>query len=1211
MKDSRQVRSLWQSLAPKQLRRYVYHATRSAASSRVSVVVPVYNVELYLDECVHSLVEQTYKNMEIILVDDGSTDTSGDISESWSKRDNRITVVHQQNSGLSAARNTGLRVANGDYVIFIDSDDTVPREAFTKLVNQLEHSGSDIATGNVKRFKGKSYWPGWNQSYSHRPELYPERDGASNVSGVSLSDHPELLFDTTAWNKMFRRQFLLNNDIQFPVGKLYEDMHPIATAYSLSNGIDVIFDNVYNYRVRENNSSITQKRSELKNLKHKMEMVDKIYADVSERPGSESLLRTLEFKVFEGDLPVYSPYLGRDENFDEIYFSSVERYWKLTNSEVVNKTTLAKRAQIYWESKRDAYTASIASAWVRENFFSIPIIWDGSTPRADLSHAPETVRVLSEHKLDDMSRYVVSRTAITETTLEKGRLKLEGYAFLDGVPNDVTVQRRFYLESESGERTWIEHSDVESEWANNGWWNLSTDRSDSGFAIDCDLSDALRPAFMAAEGPDRSWHLAVQFSIGERQWTAAVDNVWRGGEIRLGGTADLTTQHSVYVDWSDWTAPLSLKVRKSNFKILSAEFNHNTVRIAVGRDPSNSSDQKVVMKRSHDSFEVYGRLVSNTQQSATFEFDISHVPDRENAYGHTNSWKVLVSDRPNYWIPIAPIATVAVKDEADIGWDVRTAADGYATLIDPANALLIETISFADGYWCLRGSVPVGLEDDAYITMWSNNGTSHSVELQRVDDAFSIVIDPTVVGSWSSKDAWKTGEYYFWLRCGSGDSRYRIRASRKVVLESLPANVWTSLFHSRFHVAADNFNVSMRVGTPTKHSERGRFNLERMRADWGSLPDSDVVKRASVVFSSYMSRSASDSGLAICEYMREHHPGFELYWAVEDGSVSVPTGSKKLIRRSEEWFEVLTSTAFLVNNVGAIDGYTGRSHQKFIQTWHGTPFKLVGKSEVDHDGFEHPVAHSRIENESKQWDLFIAQNEFLERVARRDFDYQGEIIRSGYPRNDRLVVSAEEERLSIRRQLGVDDNSYLILYAPTWRESLAAGTVSRMVEFLDFDNLLESLDPETCILLRGHNYNAAHTNKRLSKGRLIDVTHSPDINDLILASDLLITDYSSVMFDYLVTGKPIVYFVPDIDEYIESRGSYGALNEFASGPIVKTVEGLIELLKDPADWLPSYSRLYSNMRSKFVPWDDGFSTHAVVERMLALASTANEEEGPE
>lgn len=1202
VKFDHSLRSAWRKYAPTPLRHKIYKLRKKAAPKRelslISVVVPVYNVERYIDDCIKTLVRQTYNKLEIILVDDGSTDRSSELIEFWAAEDSRITIVRQKNAGLSAARNTGLKYANGEYVVFIDSDDTVPLGAMEAMARQLDSSGSDVVTGNVRRFRGDARWPGWNQSYSHDRKNYPERTNDRAVVDVDIKVHPEILFDTTAWNKMFRRRFLLENRIEFPVGKLYEDMHPMAQAFMAANGVDLLFDVVYNYRVREDKSSITQKRSEIKNLRDKMEMVDKIYLLVGRSAESERLRRELEFKVFEGDLPVYAPYLGVDSEFDEIYYSYVQKYWSLTNPQTLNRTTLAKRAQLYWDNQKNGSTGKVAADWVSNNFFNIPIVMSDGVPVADLTSAPEEVKVLMDAGLADMSRYISIRTTVTEAYIVNGRLSVSGYAFLDEVPSDEIRSRRFFLMNDDGEELALDSVYEYNEWANDGWWNLAVDRNIDGFRIDCDLAEVFggSSANSDDEVNESSWRLCVEFRYANAVETGTVSNVWRGGRIRLGGVSELSETVSVRLDWADWRQPLTLKVRNESDKISSCVVDGRRILVSfVHESGAHGTDgRKVVLKRLWDDREVYGKHVELRGSDSVYEFILPDAIDRSFAGGYLNGWRCLVADHHGRWHVASTVSQPSMSDVAQEGWDLRTDSEGRAILVDPANCLLVKSISFKDGAWHLSGHAPAYLESDAYLTMWSDQGASQRVQLTVNNGDFGIIVRPTVTGAWNGTDAWSTGEYHFWLRSGSGDSRLRVRASRSILESALPSNVWTEHFHSRFHVSADNMSLSMRVGSPTVHAERGRLALTRNLASWASVADTEITPLDAVVFSSFMSRNATDSVLEIFRELQRTRPELELYWAVEDGSVSVPRGAKKLVKRTRKWFEVLSKARYLVNNVGAIEGYGNRDFQTFVQTWHGTPFKLVGKAELNHDGFIHEIEAKRIEAEASAWDYFVSQNDFMSKVAAVDFGFNGDIIRTGYPRNDRLARVTERERIELRAKLGIAEDETVILYAPTWREASANGRAAKLSSMFDVNELAKEMNRPFTVLLRGHNYHAADSRKSRSAKSVKDVTHYHDVNELMIVSDLLVTDYSSIMFDYLVTGKPIVYYAPDLDEYTALRGAYFDLADIAVGPVVRSERELFEKIALAEQWVPAFARKYDSLRSRFVPKDDGSAAARVV-----------------
>lgn len=222
----------------------------------LSVVVPMFDVENYVRDCLDSLLGQSYQKMEIILVDDGCTDSTADIAREYAGRDERIQIATQDNAGLGAARNTGARRATGRFLVFLDSDDTIPHDAYQRLVETLVDTGSDLAVGCMAEQMGDQFRvPDWLVPI-HRVER----------RCVTLDQAPDVVHNAFAWNKMFRHDFWKRLELQFPEGVYYEDHVPMASAYLAARSIDIVPDVVYRWRTRSEGSSITKRKHELPNL---------------------------------------------------------------------------------------------------------------------------------------------------------------------------------------------------------------------------------------------------------------------------------------------------------------------------------------------------------------------------------------------------------------------------------------------------------------------------------------------------------------------------------------------------------------------------------------------------------------------------------------------------------------------------------------------------------------------------------------------------------------------------------------------------------------------------------------------------------------------------------------------------------------------------------------------------------------------------------
>lgn len=206
----------------------------------ISVIVPIYNVEKYLENCIESIIEQSYEKLEVILVDDGSTDNCPNICDKYSKKDKRITVIHQENRGLSSARNSGIDIANGKYLVFIDSDDAVEKDMILKMYNKLKEDESDLVICNYRIIDeiGK-----FGESNSISSGVWSKSDFWENYYSN------QLVFCVVAWNKLYKSEVF--DSLRYPVGKYHEDEFVIDKIIETCNKISILNDSLYLYRIRK------------------------------------------------------------------------------------------------------------------------------------------------------------------------------------------------------------------------------------------------------------------------------------------------------------------------------------------------------------------------------------------------------------------------------------------------------------------------------------------------------------------------------------------------------------------------------------------------------------------------------------------------------------------------------------------------------------------------------------------------------------------------------------------------------------------------------------------------------------------------------------------------------------------------------------------------------------------------------------------------
>ncbi|MDQ0645007.1 CDP-glycerol glycerophosphotransferase family protein [Microbacterium murale] len=341
-----------------------------------------------------------------------------------------------------------------------------------------------------------------------------------------------------------------------------------------------------------------------------------------------------------------------------------------------------------------------------------------------------------------------------------------------------------------------------------------------------------------------------------------------------------------------------------------------------------------------------------------------------------------------------------------------------------------------------------------------------------------------------------------------------------------------------------------------------------------------------VFFESFYGQSIGCNPRAIDRELATRAPGITRYWSVVDLSIAVPEGAVAVIEGSPEWWRARGAARLLIVNDWMRRRFARKSGQRVLQTWHGTPLKRLA---LHRPGFD-PRRMAAVVKESRRWDVLLAQNTYSERILKKAYAFFGKPIwTDGYPRNDILT---SDDGSTTRKALGIGVEERVLLYAPTWRDDR-----TEIVDFVDPQLLAEQTD--AVVLVRGHS-RTLRPGRDQSGARVIDVTGYPETARLLAAADALITDYSSVMFDYSVTGKPMYFMVPDLDHYRgELRGFYFDLAERAPGPLVTTQDELADALMD--DTLPGFfAERYAAWRKQFNSRDDGRAAERVVSRLLDL-----------
>ncbi|GHA64668.1 glycosyl transferase [Streptomyces tauricus] len=355
------------------------------------------------------------------------------------------------------------------------------------------------------------------------------------------------------------------------------------------------------------------------------------------------------------------------------------------------------------------------------------------------------------------------------------------------------------------------------------------------------------------------------------------------------------------------------------------------------------------------------------------------------------------------------------------------------------------------------------------------------------------------------------------------------------------------------------------------------------------------------VYSAFSHRGVLGDPAAIHHKARELAPHIRSVWVVgKDHVATLPAGVEHVLPGSRAYRRVTARATYLINNVNWANDLVKRKGAVHIHTHQGTPVKSMGADLLKYPGARRGFSVPKMLLRADRWDYSLVANPHSELVWDRAYPCGFTSLRSGSPRNDCLIHPEEGRRESVRQRLGVGDDSTLILYAPTNRDHRQGGYAPTC----DLERLVAGLPGDHVLAVRLHPSLTQHHERGLglrdlaARGLLLDVTDEPRVEDLLLASDALITDYSSLMFDYALLDRPIVLHTYDLDTYLAARGTYFDVTERPPGHVTRDEDELARLFASGAWRDEESTRLRTAFRSRFRGYDDGRAAERVVRTLM-------------
>jgi CDP-glycerol glycerophosphotransferase len=1129
---------------------------------RLSVVVPVYNVEEFLEPCLDSVLAQTFTDYEVVMVNDGSTDGSAEIAQRYADRDPRFRLVHQENGGLSKARNTGTDNASGDLLVFLDSDDMLPENSYELLVGALDRTGSDFATGNVYRLT----------RFATTQSPFLRTAFAETRLKTHVTKYRPLLADRPAWNKVWRRAFWDRHGFRFPEGRTYEDTPVTIPAHFLAKSVDVISEPCYYWRIREGGArSITQRKTDPDALIDRLLSIQEVSEHLA-ADGPRGSKRWYDESVVADDLRYYVNSLdAADEAYRQLFLERVNAFLEQASDRIFKPLPAIERLKWHLIRRRLMPELLEVIRFQKEELGRTPPVrvhgrWYGDYPfRTDrrLKIPSSIYRV--EHEL-------WMGAGLQALRFDAGTVSIRGHAYINGIPCGTPDAQRVdvsLLRPGRLARLRLITSAVRLP-------TRSTHRPEITGNVRGALSDMSWSGFEATVDPCKLRR--------EGRWQLYVT-------VRAGG----------------------LKRRRSRFYL---EPGHplqpvtvpgdRTMTVAVGTD----ADVDVTLSR-HAATVRQPRLLDTGQVELAIDGPAESLELRESG---GRAFKVPVKNGR------ARVLVERLRTDEDSIWDLAVSAgerrlpvaleapgawivDGRelalvrvghgAALAERAPRVVIDEIELnGDGELEVAGRLPRRSSAGRLAFVRRAETQSHDLALQRGKDgrfrarAALMRLEslagalPITEGSWE-------------LRAGAAAATFA-----EPLHARLPLATTIGHKHLQLGMGPDGRAV-LDAGRDLDDDERGLFNQQRLRRTVYA-PARGMALRDAVVYSSFLGSQYSDSPRAIHEELVRRDAPLEHLWVVRDGRCAVPETAAVLREGSREYHEAMARARYIITNDHFPNWFERRDDQVCVQTWHGTPFKKLG---FDVSDMRKQVRkfERNWDRQLRNWQYVLSPNRFSTPILRSAYRIEGEMLETGYPRVD-VLARPDREVLSrdLRARLGIPEGTRTVLYAPTFRDHLVDRRNRYRLELaLDIGRLRQAVGDDTVILFRKHHY-IIDPVPVTDDGFVRDVSAYPDGTELMLAADVLVTDYSSIMVDFANTGRPMLFFTYDLDAYEhEIRGFY--LDDFVGtvpGPLLRTSDELGAALADLDGVVAQYADRYATFRETFCELDDGCATARVVNRLF-------------
>ncbi|MQY07520.1 bifunctional glycosyltransferase/CDP-glycerol:glycerophosphate glycerophosphotransferase [Actinomadura macrotermitis] len=1106
-------------------------------SVELSVVVPFHDAEPHLAACLESLARQTLRDLEVIMVDDGSADGGAVVAKARAARDPRFTLLQRDRrpdggQGLGPARDLGARHASGTYLAFVDGGDVVPRHALELLVGSLRLSGSDLAGGGVRRpADGRPLVPG----------AYRE-----TAVGTHVRRRPALVEDGIVGNKVYRRSFWDEHGFAFPGGP-HEDAAVAIRTHVRARAVDVLADTVCYRRAEPPEGT----RAELELRAASVCAVRDLLAGLA-----PDLLTAYETHALRTDLGALAEAVCRMPAGPD------------------RDAVMACGQRLLHGVAPEALAAQRAHDRIRFRLFAAGLLDELAEFHDFRRHRMQDLRYVrrglfrprwyaayplfedAERNVPqdafEVTAEIEARGAVDEVSWSGGRLRISGHAYLDRVPmtpGDQHTVKVWLRERRSGRRVPLAvrrtvRSDVT---ARAGHALVCYDGS--GFTAELE-PDALR---VGGAWREARWELHAEVAVPGRRGERRLGNPVRGrghwppatevapgvllqpvAEPGAGFRLDVRPVRAMVTGWrtADGTVELTGFTRFAPLP----EARLTARRVRGGEAATAELDCIPAGDGTHAFHAVLPAAALHSGGDAA-EDEVPRCVD--DVY-----WRITLHDgAKDLPLTLDPALREHRFTVADREIVLTRSRYGNLRAVERAHRPVVRDCAWlADGTLHLGGDHLGGRP--ARLTLRRRTGETRTVPLSWDGAAFTAEFAPHAVltsGTWEA----------------ALDGRPVMVARDRIA--ALPAPRTGERHEIEPGVReGDALRLTVRPALPEE--ERGRYAQGLIQRGLYPVLCGTPLRDTVVFDADGFARYAGDPR-AVHEELLRRGTDLDCVWLSRRGDFTVPDGGRTVLLGTRESYEILATARYIVGNWCLPEWFVKRPGQFYAQCGQGTPFER-GRPGRWPSG------------EPARWDLMVAPNEFAAKVWPARYGYAGPITVTGAPRNDVLHRPDRAETAArVRAGLGLPADRKAVLYAP-------AGPPAD----LDLGLLRRALGHDHVLLLRTRP--AAPGDGEA----VVDVSGHGDMADLLAVADVLVTDHSPVMADFAGTGRPILLFGRETP-----RDLIVDLDKEAPGPLLRTCGELADAIGD----LDAVARAHTAARrafaARFCAADDGHAAARVAD----------------